>query len=130
VTDDRWQELGDAECRRLRAERHLGRLAVTDAHGPMVFPVTYAFHEGSVEFRADPGSKLDAVDEGSGKGWSVIVRGQVTEDVDPTDLEPLPALPLHPWAPGARSRYVRIRPRPVGGERIAMPAELPFTWWG
>jgi nitroimidazol reductase NimA-like FMN-containing flavoprotein (pyridoxamine 5'-phosphate oxidase superfamily) len=86
VTDDRWQEVGDAECRRLLAERHLGRLAVTDAHGPMVFPVNDAFQEGSVVFRADPGSKLDAVaggapvafevdavDEGSRKGWGVIV---------------------------------------------------------
>jgi hypothetical protein len=54
----------------------------------------------------------------------------VTEDTGPADLEPLPALPLHPWATGARSRYVRIRPRSVSGERIAMPAELPFTWWG
>jgi uncharacterized protein len=143
VTDDRWQGLSDAECRRLLTERHLGRLATTDAHGPMVFPVNYAFHEGSVVFRTDPGSKLDAVaggapvafevdavEEGSRTGWSVIVRGQAAEVVDPADLERLRALPLYPWAPGARSRYVRIRPRSVSGRRIAMPAELPFTWWG
>jgi uncharacterized protein len=143
VGEDRWQELSVAECRRLLAERHLGRLAITDAQGPMVFPVNYAFHQGSVVFRTDPGSKLDAtaggapvafevdaVDEGSRTGWSVIVRGQAAEVAERADLERLRALPLYPWAPGAKARYVRIRPVSITGRRIAMPIDLPFTWWG
>ena len=35
-----------------------------------------------------------------------------------------------PWAPGDRSRYVRVRPASVTGRRIRIPDDLPFTWWG
>jgi nitroimidazol reductase NimA-like FMN-containing flavoprotein (pyridoxamine 5'-phosphate oxidase superfamily) len=45
VRDDRWHELTDAECRKLLAERHLGRLALTDPDGPVIFPVNYALDE-------------------------------------------------------------------------------------
>ena len=33
------EELDQDECRRLLAERHVGRLAVPDFGGPMIFPV-------------------------------------------------------------------------------------------
>jgi hypothetical protein len=121
----------------------LGRLAITDAHSPLVVPVNHAVQDGSVVFRTDLGSKLDAtadgapvafevdaVEEATRTGWSVIVRGQVVKVVEPADLERLRALPLYPWAPGAKARYVRIRPTSITGRRIAMPADLPFTWWG
>jgi nitroimidazol reductase NimA-like FMN-containing flavoprotein (pyridoxamine 5'-phosphate oxidase superfamily) len=48
----------------LLAERHLGRLALTDPDGPVIFPVNYAVDEGAVVFRTDPGTKLDAL-----AGW-------------------------------------------------------------
>lgn len=143
MRDHRWQELSDAECRRLLGERHLGRLALVDADGPVIFPVNYAFAAGTVVFRTDPGGKLDAVaggaavafevdavDEGSRTGWSVVVRGRAAEVSDPAELERLRPLPLYPWAPGAKARYVRVRPASITGRRIAIPADLPFTWWG
>jgi nitroimidazol reductase NimA-like FMN-containing flavoprotein (pyridoxamine 5'-phosphate oxidase superfamily) len=143
VRDHRWQELTDEECRRLLGERHLGRLAFVDADGPVILPVNYTLDQGSVVFRTDPGSKLDAAaagatvafevdaaDERDRTGWSVVVRGRAGEVADPADLERLRALPLYPWAPGAKAHYVRIRPASVTGRRIALPADLPFTWWG
>jgi len=143
VRDDRWQELTDDECRKLLGERHLGRLALVDADGPVILPVNYTLDEGSVVFRTDPGSKLDAAaagatvafevdaaDERDRTGWSVVVRGQAGEVSEPADLERLRTLPLYPWAPGAKARYVRIRPTSVTGRRITLPADLPFTWWG
>jgi uncharacterized protein len=143
VPDRRWQELTDGDCRKLLGERRLGRLAFVDADGPVILPVNYALDEGSVVFRTDPGSKLDAAaaaatvafevdaaDERDRTGWSVVVRGRVGEVSDPAELERLRALPLYPWAPGAKARYVRIRPSSVTGRRIALPADLPFTWWG
>jgi nitroimidazol reductase NimA-like FMN-containing flavoprotein (pyridoxamine 5'-phosphate oxidase superfamily) len=143
VPDNRWQELAAVECHKLLAERHLGRLALTDPDEPVIFPVNYVLDEGAVVFRTDPGSKLDAiaggarvafevdaVDEGSRTGWSVVVRGRAAEVSEPADLDRLRGLPLYPWAPGAKARYVRIRPVSVTGRRIAMPANLPFTWWG
>ena len=57
-------------------------------------------------------------------------RGTLTEVLDPGDLGRLRDLPLYPWAPGERSRYLRVRPISVTGRRIVIPAELPFTWWG
>src|SRR5829696_3820612 len=60
VHDACLEELIDAECRHLYAERHLGRLALIDAQGPVIFPVNYVFDNGSVVFRTDPGTKLDA----------------------------------------------------------------------
>jgi nitroimidazol reductase NimA-like FMN-containing flavoprotein (pyridoxamine 5'-phosphate oxidase superfamily) len=138
-----FEELTDAECRRLLAERHLGRLAVPDFGGPVIFPVNYIFDRDLVVFRTDPGSKLDAatelesvafevdaVDEATRTGWSVVVRGTLAEITDPGDLARLRALPLYPWAPGERSRYVRVRPRTITGRRIRIPDHLPFTWWG
>ena len=128
--------LAEDECRRLLAEHHLGRLA-------MIFPVNYVVDEDMVVFRTDPGSKLDAAaerelvafevgaaDEASRTGWSVVVRGALAEVTDPGDLERLRALPLYPWAPGEKTRYVRVRPASVTGRRIRIPDDLPFTWSG
>src|SRR5215217_5192889 len=60
VRDACLEELTDTECRNLLAERHLGRLALVDAQGPVIFPVNYVFDQGSVVFRTDAGTKLDA----------------------------------------------------------------------
>jgi uncharacterized protein len=141
VPDTRIEELAEDECRRLVAEHHLGRLALVDNRGPLVLPVNYAVYQDMP--RTDPGTKLDAgaeaasvafevdaADEATRTGWSVVVRGTLTEFLDPGDLERLRDLPLYPWAPGERSRYLRVRPISVTGRRITIPAELPFTWWG
>jgi pyridoxamine 5'-phosphate oxidase-like protein len=55
--------LDDTECRKLLAERHLGRLAIPDFGGPVIFPVNYVFDRDLIVFRTDPGSKLDAATE-------------------------------------------------------------------
>jgi uncharacterized protein len=137
------EELDDTECRKLLAGRHLGRLAIPDFGGPMIFPVNYVVDRDLVVFRTDPGSKLDAAteresvafevdatDEATRTGWSVVVRGSLAEITDPADLARLRALPLYPWAPGEMTRYVRVRPLSITGRRIRIPHDLPFTWWG
>ena len=138
------EELDDTECRKLLAERHFGRLAIPDFGGPVIFPVNYVFDRDLIVFRTDPGSKLDAateresvafevdaIDEATRTGWSVVVRGTLAEITDPADLARLHALPLYPWAPpGEKARYVRVRPLSVTGRRIKIPDDLPFTWWG
>jgi nitroimidazol reductase NimA-like FMN-containing flavoprotein (pyridoxamine 5'-phosphate oxidase superfamily) len=143
VPDIHMEELDDSECRRLLAERHLGRLAIPDFGGPVIFPVNYVFDQDLVVFRTDPGSKLDAAtereqvafevdatDEATRTGWSVVVRGTLAEITDPADLARLRALPLYPWAPGEKTRYVRVRPGSITGRRIRIPDDLPSTWWG
>jgi uncharacterized protein len=136
------EELDQDECRRLLAERHLGRLAIPDFGGPVIFPVNYVLDQGLVVFRTDPGSKLDAtereqvafevdaVEEATRTGWSVVVRGTLAEITDPTHLARLRTLPLYPWAPGEKANYVRVQPRRITGRRITIPGDLSFTWWG
>ena len=122
---------------------HLGRLALVDAKGPVIVPVNYVLDEEEPVFRTDPGGKLDAAAESAPvafevdaaeevirTGWRVVVRGALAEVTDPGDLERLRALPLYPWVPGDKTRYLRVRAASVTGRRIRIPDDLPFTWWG
>jgi uncharacterized protein len=128
----RWQELTKAECFELLANEHLGRVAVVDDRGPVVFPVNFVLDRHTVVFRTEQGTKLHAAAQGSRVcfevdradaaahvGWSVIVRGEITEVTDQAELERLRELPLQVWAPGVRDRYVRILPAVLTGRRIA-----------
>ena len=73
--------------------------------------------------------EVDAADEATRTGWSVVVRGTLADITDPAHRERLRALPLYPWAAGEKSRYVRVRPFSITGRRIKIPDGLPFTWW-
>ena len=130
----RWQELTKSECFELLAHEHLGRVAVVDDLGPVVFPVNFVLDRHMVVFRTDEGTKLDAACRGSRvafeidgtdaaahTGWSVVVRGEAVEVTDPAELARLRKLPLNPWAPGAKTHYVRILPAALTGRRIWAP---------
>lgn len=127
-----WQELTKSECFEMLAREHLGRVAVVDDRGPIVFPVNFIFDRHMVVLRTDEGTKLDAAikgslvafeidgaDPASHTGWSVVVRGEAVEVTDPAELARLRRLPLHPWAPGAKTHYVRILPAALTGRRIS-----------
>src|SRR5581483_11304779 len=126
-----WGELTREECFSLLAGEYLGRVAVTDDRGPVVFPVNFVLDRHTVVFRTEPGTKLDAAarcgrvcfevdgaDEAARTGWSVLVRGEATEVTDRAELARLAGLALRPWAPGNRYRYVRILPATLTGRRI------------
>lgn len=138
----RWHELTKDECFQLLADQHLGRLVLVDDRGPIALPVNFVFDQHTVLFRTDEGTKLDVasrgarvafeidgVDEATRTGWSVLVRGEATEVTDPDELARVRRLPLHPWAPGAKRRYIRILPTALTGRRIAL-ADAPWNWWG
>jgi nitroimidazol reductase NimA-like FMN-containing flavoprotein (pyridoxamine 5'-phosphate oxidase superfamily) len=130
----RWQELSKSECFQLLAQEHLGRVAVVDDRGPVVFPVNFVLDRHMVVFRTDEGTKLDTACRGSRvafevdgtdaadrTGWSVVVRGEAVEVTDPAELTRLRKLPPDPWAPGAKTHYVRILPAMLTGRRISAP---------
>jgi len=88
----RWQELTKSECFELLARERLGRVAVVDDRGPVVFPVNFVLDRHMVVLRTDAGTKLDAAIRGSRvafeidgtdsvrhTGWSVLVRGEAIE---------------------------------------------------
>jgi uncharacterized protein len=141
VADQRFQELSEGECLDLLGGHRLGRLAVLDGGEPLVLPVNYLLDRGAVLYRTRTGGRLDvdagapaafevdAVDEATRTGWSVVVRGEAEPVSDPTELARVRRLPLSPWAPGERDNYIRVRPRSVTGRRVAL-ADLPSIWWG
>jgi uncharacterized protein len=135
-------DLTKSGCCELLAGQHLGRVAVVDDLGPVVLPVNFIFDRHTVVFRTDEGTKLDAASRGSRvafevdgtdaatrTGWSVVIRGEVVEITEPVELARLRELPLFPWAPGARSRYVRILPASLTGRRISVPGGTLAGQW-
>jgi uncharacterized protein len=131
-----WQELTKSECFALLARERLGRVAVVDDRGPVMFPVNFVIDRHMVIFRTDAGTKLDTACRGSRvafeidgtdatahTGWSVLVRGEAIEVTDPDELARLRKLPLDPWAPGAKAHYVRILPAVLTGRRIWAPGD-------
>lgn len=134
MRDASWQELTKSECFGLLAGHHLGRVVLVDDRGPVAFPVNFILDRHTVLFRTDEGTKLDLAgrgaqaafevdrtDEATRTGWSVLVRGEAVEVTDPGDLARVRQLPLHPWAPGDKSRYIRILPAVLTGRRIRGP---------
>jgi nitroimidazol reductase NimA-like FMN-containing flavoprotein (pyridoxamine 5'-phosphate oxidase superfamily) len=143
MQDDHWQELTVAECHRLLAGQHIGRIAMVERGAPVIFPVTYLFHDDQIVFRTGEGTKLaaagrqssvafeaDAVDEDSRTGWSVLAQGKAAEVTEPAALASLRSLELTPWAPGDKRHYVRILPTSITGRRISVPAGLGANWLG
>lgn len=129
-----WQELSKSECFGLLAKGRVGRVAFVDDLGPVVMPVNFILDRHMVVFRTDGGAKLDAAvrgsrvafeidgtDEAARTGWSVVIRGEAVEVTDPAELARLRQLPLQPWAPGAKTHYVRILPAVLTGRRISAP---------
>lgn len=134
----RWRELTKSECFELLAQEHLGRVAIVDDRGPVVFPVNFVLDRHMVVFRTDAGTKLDVArrgcrvafeidgtDAAAHSGWSVVVRGEAVEVTDPAEVARLRKLPLDPWAPGAKTYYVRVLPAVLTGRRILAPDGPP-----
>jgi uncharacterized protein len=125
------EEIPREECFRLLAGQTIGRVAVADfGAAPLVVPVNFLLVGEAVVFRTDYGSKfrlavlgehpvsfqVDSVEPGRPSGWSVLLQGNATEAGE-TEHE---RLRLQPWAPGAKSHWVRIVPDTVSGRRIRL----------
>ena len=89
-------------------------------------------------FRSAPGSKLtrildsamavfeiDGGDPVERTGWSVIIVGEPEEVTDSADIDRLEDLELEPWAPGAKTHWVRIRTTSASGRRIVRTVDSP-----
>lgn len=121
--------LDDDDCWRLLTRVPLGRLATAVGSEVDIFPVNHVVDERSLLFRTAPGSKLFElsvnprvafeVDEwDDGAAASVVVKG-VAERVElQDDIDAADALPLTPWTPTLKYRWVRIRPTSLSGRRF------------
>lgn len=122
-------ELNEEECWNLLARGQLGRLAVAVAGEPDIFPVNYVIDGPRVLFRTAPGSKLAElsanprvafeVDEHDAtSAASVVVKGTASRLELQREIDVADALPLAPWIPTLKYRWVRITPLSVTGRRF------------
>ena len=128
---DRLLVLHEEECLRLLARGHLGRVGLVEGDRPVILPVNYGFDQGCVVFQSTQGSKLEAavagrhvafeidgIDPVYHGGFSVLVYGTAELVEAEDEVARLADLPLRPWWPEARDRWVRIRVEQVSGRRL------------
>ena len=132
LIDNGLEILSPEQCHDLLRRNDVGRVAVTIAALPAIFPVNYAVLDGDIVFRTGEGTKLraaaeravvafqiDSFDKSFGSGWSVMAVGVAEEITDPDDVARAQALGLHPFVAGERSHFIRIRSEFLSGRRIA-----------
>ncbi|MFD5192803.1 DUF1918 domain-containing protein [Streptomyces sp. NPDC058357] len=135
LPNPRLEDLSPDECRARLSTHGVGRVAVSTADGPGVFPVNYEVVDDTIAFRTAPGSmpatapgtdvafEVDHVDETMSLGWSVLAVGPARIVTEPDALRRLAARAhTTPWAGGGRDTWVSIRPTRLTGRRIS-PAD-------
>ncbi|MCU1418566.1 MAG: pyridoxamine 5-phosphate oxidase family protein [Schumannella sp.] len=125
-TDQAVVRLSDAECWRALSEALLGRLAVAAGGEIDIFPVNFVVSDGALYFRTAPGEKLlelavhpEVAFEIDGytdeTAFSVVVKGVAERLESQKDIDAADLLPLSPWIPTLKYRWVRIQPTAVSG---------------
>ncbi len=120
--DDCWQLLRDHE---------VGRLAVSIANHPDIFPINYVVDDDEIVFRTSAGTKLaaavlgygvafeiDGYDAAEGEAWSVVVKGVAEQIEGWLDKDRVERLPLFPWNASPKFDFVRIVAEEVSGRRF------------
>src|SRR5205823_14462333 len=70
-------------------------------------------------FRARRPSRSTGPSPQTETGWSVIVQGPTEEIENRAEIRRLEQLDLHPWAPGEKPHWIRIRTDVGSGRRTA-----------
>lgn len=109
----------------------VGRLAVSIADHPDIFPVNYVVDGDSVVFRTGAGTKLaaavlgrsvafeiDGYDALAGDAWSVVIKGRAHQIEKMLEYFEADDLPLFPWHASAKPDIVRISAELVTGRRF------------
>ena len=123
--------LTEDDCRQLLRGGEVGRIGITLAALPAIFPVNYRLIDDAIVFRTGPGSKMAAAAAGAvvafevddygledHSGWSVLVVGRAEVVEDPSITAAAERAGLQPFADGERTVFVRIEPTFVSGRRI------------
>jgi hypothetical protein len=119
-------------CLKRLGRTGIGRVALSVAARPEIFPVNYAMWGDDIVFRTTAGTKLaagvshavvafeiDQLDRMAHAGWSVLVTGPCREITDPAELAVTDRLPLARWARGGGSEFTMcIRSEMVTGRSL------------
>ncbi len=132
--DDCWQLLRDHE---------VGRLAVSIANHPDIFPINYVVDDDEIVFRTSAGTKLaaavlgygvafeiDGYDAAAGEAWSVVVKGVAEQIEGWLDKDRAERLPLFPWNASPKFDFVRIVAEEVSGRRFHVTAHSAWPLAG
>jgi len=126
----RLDALDEAECRRLLAQRSVGRIAMVLDGVPVILPVNCTVDGQDVVFRTSEHGLLgmaatwgrpvafqvDSIDENGDAGWSVMVQGELREVLGEEAAEL--ALRVAPAAGGDRPLVGRVVASTTSGRRI------------
>lgn len=114
----------------LDATRH-GRLVVSVAGEPDIFPVNYLTSERKIYLRTAPGNKLAQLTINSrivfetdgvlsDEAWSVVLRGTARVLTNSAELAAVEDLGLKTWVPTLKDFYVEIVPTSVSGRHFQL----------
>lgn len=106
-----------------------GRLVVTVAGEPDIFPVNYAVADRKLYLRTAPGNKLAELTINSKvlfetdgilseEAWSVVVRGTARALEQSGEIAAAESLGLKPWVPTLKDFYVEIEPVSISGRHF------------
>src|SRR5262245_19771626 len=131
LVDEGLELLTEDQARGLLAAREIGRMGITIAGLPAIFPVNYRMIDGAIVFRTAPGSKMAAATQGDVVAfevdvceasdrscWSVLAVGKAEVVHDLELALKVVAARLEPFAGGVRTVLVRIEPTFLSGRRI------------
>lgn len=124
-------ELDDEQSwKLLEATRH-GRLVVSVAGEPDIFPVNYLSSDRKIYLRTAPGNKLAQLTINSrvlletdgilsDEAWSVVLRGTARVLTSSAELAVVEELGLNSWVPTLKDFYVEIVPTSVSGRHFEL----------
>ena len=125
--------LTEDECWRLVEAAEVGRLALSVAGEPEIFPVNFVVDGRAVLFRTAEGTKLAALTissrvafeidgflPDSGEAWSVVVKGQAERLEHFPDIYAAEKLALFSWQVSPKQWFVRVNPTKVTGRRFTV----------
>ena len=126
--------LNEDECWALLSRASLGRLALTVRGELDLFPVNFVVDDRTLMFRTAPGTKLaelsanprvvfEADEYDDDEAASVVVKGLAERVEQQSEIDAADALPLRPWIPTLKYRWVRITPASISGRRFARAPE-------
>jgi nitroimidazol reductase NimA-like FMN-containing flavoprotein (pyridoxamine 5'-phosphate oxidase superfamily) len=122
-------ELDDEQSWRLLEGTKHGRLVVSVAGEPDIFPVNYVTANRKIYLRTAPGNKLAQLTINStvlfetdgilsAEAWSVVLRGKARVLSNSAELAAVEELGLKTWVPTLKDFYVEIEPTSVSGRHF------------
>jgi uncharacterized protein len=122
-------ELNDEQSWRLLEGTKHGRLVVSVAGEPDIFPVNYVTSGRKLYLRTAPGNKLAQLTINSTvlfetdgilseEAWSVVLRGKARVLSNSAELAAVEELGLKTWVPTLKDFYVEIEPTSVSGRHF------------